>query len=76
MLSMGISLSSFVLHNVQSCNCPVRVITTETILPLPDVQVLKIVLNLMVIFTNVANCGNSEFLNLIVPGCSSVTVAV
>jgi hypothetical protein len=53
-----------------------NVFITETILPLPDVQVLKIVFNLMVIFTNFANCGNSEFMNLIVAGCCLVTVAV
>lgn len=80
MLSVGISLSSFVLHSVQSCNCPVirnkNFFMTETILPLLDVRVLKVVFNLMVIFTNFANCGNSEFLTLIVPGCCSVAMAV
>lgn len=53
-----------------------NVFITETILPLPDVQVLKIGFNFMVIFTNVANYATLEFLNLIVPGCSLVTVAV
>lgn len=32
-----------------------NVFITETILPLPDVQVLKIGFNFMFIFTNVAN---------------------